>query len=265
MPCLSPIQFGGLTRSLEASMQVFLEASARIAAALTSDVGSETSSTAQMSVRASKVGMTPEQRLGLGAPPRKQMQQEEVLAPLDEDERSAVRQRFAARGTGAYATSRGGGGGAFGSSSSCYSGRDAPSGSLSPAKQRLAAATARREAEVRTAREREGQVRQRARMMAALTARRTAEREAAEAARREEARKAFAEKMREQEERKRQVADQQRQMAIPGFGSTIARAMPPPLTEKQILRKKRQARPEWGCGHAGGYKLKAEPRRYHYV
>ena len=229
----------------------------RAYAALTGETSSEASSIAAGPKGGKPAGNdahSREQRLEMGAPPKKQAQQEEVLAPLDEDERSAVHRRLAARGGGPYATSRGfgGGGGGYGT------GRPAPSGSLSPAKQRAAAQTARREQEIRTAREREVQARKRARHMAAVTARLQAEREAAEDARREEARQALAQRRAMQEERQRLAAEAASRNNIPTFGSTIQRAMPPPLTEKQILRKKRQARPEWGSGHAGGYKLKAQ-------
>ena len=165
-----------------------------------------------------------------------------------------MRRRLAARGSGAYATSRAGGTHGYGTS------RAFNSGALSPSRQRIAAMTARREQEMKTAREREQRARAHARQMAAVTARLQAAREAAEEARREETKRAIAASRQEHEERLRIAAEAARKNNIPALGRNIQRAMPPPPTEKQLLRRKRRDRPEWGSGHAGGYKLKAAQR-----
>ena len=198
------------------------------------------------------------------------MQQEEVLAPLDDDERDALKARLAKRaamrnGTGAYATARPGSyvvGYTTGYSARGSVTRGHPTtspGYLSPARERLMAQTARREAEVRTARDRESRARDRARRAAQHAAALTAARQAAEDERREQARQALAAQREWQLERGRLAKESARKAGVPSLGTTIARAMPIPLTEKQKLRKIRQARPEWGSGHAGGLKMLTDP------
>jgi hypothetical protein len=248
-------------------MNVLFEAGKSVASALRGENFSDTSSTRDVPTSASseKKKAWEEGRLkaqsklaGQGGPPRKQMQQEEVLAPLDDDEREALHRRLANRGVGSYATARAGKGYVVGYTTG-FSARGDPSSSgyLSPTRQRMQAQTARREQEIRTAREREYQARERARKAALHTARLQAAREAAEAERREEARQALAARRQYQQERNRVAKESARRANIPSLGGSIQKAMPPPPTEKQVAKKKRQMRPEWGTGHAGGHRMMA--------
>ena len=245
-------------------MQNFLDAARNVAGALRGDASDSGSDATQSDVISKKAQQTEaavsrEHRLGMGAPPKKQAQQEEVLAPLDEEEREALVRRMQRRnGGGAYATARLGSAGRDRAMTPMGYPAASNAGHMSPSRQRLDAITARREDELRTLRERAKTSRDRARRAAQHTARLQAAREAAEEARREEARRAAIARQLAQQERER-LAAQSARKAVPAIGN-IRRAMPPPPTEKALLRKKRQQRPEWGQGHAGGYKLKAQPK-----
>ena len=250
-------------------MQVFGEA---IAAALRGDA-SDTSSIASMQPAERKkqqdAAFDQPARQG-GGPPRKQQQQEEVLAPLDEEERQALRRRLANRGgSGTYATSRPGvkttsayGPMGYGIGSARHGPEASPSGFMSPSRQRRQVQTARREQEVRTAREQQRASRERARRAALHAAQLQQAHEEEEERQRQKAREELAARRQQQQERAALVAAQsaRRVAPVPTFGNNIRRAMPPPPTEKALLKKKRQARPEWGTGHAGGYKMKTTTR-----
>ena len=171
------------------------------------------------------------------------MQQEEVLAPLDEDERQALRRRLVGNrgGSGAFATSRPGGKASLAGYGSARDGGELPpTGFMSPVKQRIQAQTARREQEVRTARDNEKKARERARRAAFNAAKQREQQQREYDAQQEEARQTLATRRQFQQERARVAADLASKVNVPAFGTKLARAMPPPPTEKALLRKKRQ-------------------------
>ena len=186
--------------------------------------------------------------VGMQPPPRvkKGIQQDEVDI-CDESEMAAVNQRRRPR---ASATSRA----TFGAPpmsahGAHYSARVARP--MSPGKaQRLAAQTARREAEERTRREQERARKERARKMAMRAGKQRAEEEAREKERRRQLREAQWEQQQFIERRDRVAAEQAARAGVPSLGLL---SVPP--TEKQIRRRKLRNRPEWGEGHAGGHRM----------
>ena len=201
----------------------------------------------------------------LVAPPRKQMQwdehaqvkkkgvQHDEVDVTDDQEAAAVEQRRRPRARAPPMSAHG----------AHYSARvQRP---MSPGKaQRLAAQTARREAENRTRRENERAIKERARKAAMRAGQRRTEEEAREKERRKAAREALWAQQEFAEQRDRVAHDLAAKVAIPSLG---ALSMPP--TEKQIRRQHSRNRPEWGDGHAGGARMRmrgsANPSASHLV
>lgn len=122
---------------------------------------------------------------------------------------------------------------------------------MSPGKAaRLAAQTARREAEDRTRREQERVRKERARKLALRAGKQRAEEEAREKDRRRQLREAQWEQQQFVERRDRVAVEQAARANVPSLGML---SLPP--TEKQVRRRKLRNRPEWGEGHAGGHRM----------
>lgn len=227
---------------------------------------------------------------GGGRPPAKQMQQEEVLAPLDAEERHAQLWRRANQGAGRFATARPGAsssyvtgthnagndgfgetqtggmpaasGRAYGKGCAGYSARGGPmpSGSLSPTRLRVQAMTARKAQEDNDRRQWEAHQKERARKAAQRAGAIAAARAAAEEERREAARREIEMRARQAEERAFLATQSARVKGLPPVN--LAKAMRPPPTGRQRAYKKRAARPEWGTGHAGGRVLRKDGRMW---
>jgi hypothetical protein len=219
--------------------------------------------------------------------PAKQTQQEEVLAPLDDNERAAQQWRqHGQHGAGRFATARPGStaakcappsydaaaaldgelaaptGGPTGTSrgyrKGCagYSAR--PSGLHSPTRQRAQALTARCDEEHAARLEWERQQKERARRAAQRAALLATEREKAEEERRQEARREAEQRLAVTAERERVATQSARVRGLPPMN--VAKAMKPVPTMRARAAKKRAQRPEWGQGHAGGTRLKRDVR-----
>lgn len=184
---------------------------------------------------------------------KKGVQQDEVdiSNQRDEAEANAVVERRRPR---ASATSRAALGGAppMSAHGAHYTARVARP--MSPGKaQRLAAQTARREAEDRMRREQERARKEKARKAAMRAGKQRAEEEAREKERRRQAREAQWEQQQFGEMRDRIAAEAAARAGVPSLG---ALSLPP--TEKQIRRRKMRNRPEWGEGHAGGNRIRMQ-------
>ena len=232
---------GWRTLGFQNSMQVFLEATRTvIAQALRPDMTGRTDSDTS-SVHADAPPSKPKAMFAEEPQPPKQQQhqQQQQQQPtknafqdentrLDDEERDAIRRRFANRGTGAYATARGG---AF-----AASGRDAfaaDHGGLSM-RERIAVQSARLKEEQTTARNREKAARERARRMAQLAAQHTAEENARREAQREEARRNIA-------SRRAQLEDEARHAREAEMRARVAAAKFQSKSEPPVdLRSKQQ-------------------------
>jgi hypothetical protein len=222
-----------------------------------------------------------------GRPPAKQAQQEEVLAPIDQEERTALVKRFAARGGGGrFATARPGSGiqhasfaeqqgtgrGLAGDKARGYATQPYHKGHagysargnlgyLSPQRQRVQALTERKQEEARQRLAFEREQRERSRIAAQRAAALVLARETEERERREEARRKLAREQQLANERAYHAVQSARKAGLTPL--KIGQAMKPPLSEKKKKARKRANRPEWGMGHAGGGRLRCEPKSYH--
>ena len=226
---------------------------------------------------------------GGGRPPapRKQMQmQEEMVGPFDDRERDAEPRRYTQQhGAGRFATARAGaargsrgaaphaGGphtddgsstttGSSETHNSTFSGQSsrgyakgcagysAPSGYLSPTRQRVQALTARKEQEDAMRRMWAAQQKEKARKAAQRAGALAAAQTAREEERRAAAKRELELKQRDAEERAYRATQSARVKGLPPVN--LAKAMRPPPTGRQRAAKKRAQRPEWGAGHAGG-------------
>ena len=256
---------GWRTLGFQNSMQVFLEATRTvIAQALRPDMTGRTDSDTS-SVHADAPPSKPKAMFAEEPQPPKQQQhqQQQQQQPtknafqdentrLDDEERDAIRRRFANRGTGAYATARGG---AF-----AASGRDAfaaDHGGLSM-RERIAVQSARLKEEQTTARNREKAARERARRMAQLAAQHTAEENARREAQREEARRNIASRRAQLEDEARHAreAEMRARVAAAKFQSKSEppvdlRSKQRPCDEAQPTGSSKQQPREEGAFKAG--------------
>ena len=188
------------------------------------------------------------------APMRKGQQQEEEGATYDDAEHAAVAERRRGRSAGYSATSRAALGGGMVMPMSAhgahYSAR-VPRPMSATKAARVAAQTARREAEARARREHERAERDKARQKALKAAQRRQAEEERERERRQAERAALRAAQEFGEERERVAAEVRERANVP-----LLNVGPAAPNEKAARRRRLKNRPEWGEGHAGGHKLR---------
>lgn len=310
----SIVPYGARGGKREASATSWSDAPKRGGGGLSS--GSVSGGKQQMASEASD-GAAPAKH---GRPPSKQTQQEEVLAPLDHEEREALERRLLRGGAGRFATARPGamkyglhgvhssrqhagipaptgttpaggtrpGGGSYNDvpsgtdgwgvgvsgrlgyerGNAGYSSRVpgglANTGYLSPSRMRAQALTARAAQEQRERQAWEAAQKEKARVAAMRAAAYSARLTEQENERKQAARRALEQKEKLAKERAMLAAQSARKASDQGLGKlNIGKAIhfaQPSGRHGKPVRRKKQPRPEWGSGHAGGARMRKDAR-----